>query len=138
MAEQLTLNQFVGGSSPPGLTRISRSYRPGDRTMSPTRDLPHGVDASSVTPFARDGSIDFAKIGPYVDWLIAEGVAGISPLGSSGEFFALESADRKRVVEATLEATAGRVATMVGTHHYSTGSRSTCRDMPSARARTRS
>src|SRR5512141_2488760 len=88
--------------------------------MSATRALPRGVVASSVTPFAADGTIDFARIQPHIDWLIGEGVTGISPLGSSGEFFALESADRMRVAEASLEANAGRVHTMVGTHHYST------------------
>ena len=88
--------------------------------MNATRALPRGVVASSVTPFAPDGAIDLGRIPPHIDWLIGEGVAGISPLGSSGEFFALESADRKRVAEASLQANAGRVHTMVGTHHYST------------------
>ena len=88
--------------------------------MSTTHALPRGVVASSVTPFAADGSLDLVGIRPHIDWLIAEGVAGISPLGSSGEFFALEAADRKLVAEASLEANAGRVHSMVGTHHYST------------------
>jgi 4-hydroxy-tetrahydrodipicolinate synthase len=78
------------------------------------------VVASSVTPFHADGTLDLPRIRPHIDWLIAEGVAGISPLGSSGEFFALEAADRMRVAEASLDANAGRVHTMVGTHHYST------------------
>jgi 4-hydroxy-tetrahydrodipicolinate synthase len=88
--------------------------------VSAARPLPHGVVASSVTPFTADGALDLARLGPHIDWLISEGVAGLSPLGSSGEFFALETADRMRVAEAALEATAGRVHTMVGTHHYST------------------
>ncbi len=58
-------------------------------TMTAKRPLPRGVVASSVTPFADDGTPDLAKIAPHIDWLIGEGVAGISPLGSSGEFFAL-------------------------------------------------
>lgn len=88
--------------------------------MRPSSTLPRGVVASSVTPFHADGTLDLARIRPHIDWLIAEGVAGISPLGSSGEFFALEAADRMRVADASLEANAGRVHTMVGTHHYST------------------
>jgi len=84
------------------------------------RSLPHGIVASSVTPFKPDGTIDVPRIKPHIDWLIAEGVAGISPLGSSGEFFAMESADRHKAVESSLEAIDGRVPTMVGTHHYST------------------
>ncbi len=89
-------------------------------TTSALKPLPHGVVASSVTPFNQDGTINFPAFKPHLDWLIAEGVAGISPLGSSGEFFALESDDRKKVVEAQLEAIGGRVPTMVGSHHYST------------------
>lgn len=84
------------------------------------RELPHGLVASSVTPFKPDGSIDFPKLKPHIDWLIKERVAGISPLGSSGEFFAMESDARKRLVEAAIEAIDGRVPSMVGTHHYST------------------
>jgi len=95
-------------------------HRGGIRRLATTHALPQGVVASSVTPFAADGALNLAAIRPHIDWLIAEGVAGISPFGSSGEFFALESADRKRVAEASLEANAGRVHAMVGTHHYST------------------
>ena len=96
------------------------SYPPEVQPTMAHPALPHGIVASSVTPFAADGSLDLERIGPHIDWLIAEGVAGLSPLGSSGEFFALESGDRKRVAEAALDANAGRVHTMVGTHHYST------------------
>lgn len=82
--------------------------------------LPRGVVASSVTPFAKDGTPELGRVRAHIDWLIEEGVAGLSPLGSAGEFFAMESADRKRVLEATLEANGGRVPVMAGTHHYST------------------
>jgi 4-hydroxy-tetrahydrodipicolinate synthase len=82
--------------------------------------LPRGVVASSVTPTDADGELRLDLIGPHIDWLIAEGVDGISPLGSSGEFVALSSAERKDVTEATLAAIDGRVHSMVGTHHYST------------------
>ncbi|MBP9930650.1 MAG: dihydrodipicolinate synthase family protein [Rhodoferax sp.] len=89
-------------------------------TKPAKKPLPRGVVASSVTPFNKDGAINFRAFKPHLDWLISEGVAGISPLGSSGEFFAMESDDRKKVVEAQLEAIGGRVHTMVGSHHYST------------------
>lgn len=82
--------------------------------------LPLGIVASSVTPFGPDSKPALENIKPHIDWLIEEGVAGLSPLGSAGEFFVMESDDRKRVLEATLEANDGRVSTMSGTHHYST------------------
>lgn len=82
--------------------------------------LPKGIVASSVTPFRPDGSFDIASLKPHLDWLIGEGVAGLSPLGSAGEFFAIESTERKRVLEAVIDVNAGRVPIMAGTHHYST------------------
>ena len=79
-----------------------------------------GVCASTVTPFKNDGSLDLARIKPHVDWIIADGANGISPLGSSGEFAALDSAERRAVLEATIDANAGRVPVVAGTHHCRT------------------
>lgn len=79
-----------------------------------------GVCASSVTPFDGRGGLRLDRLKPHIDWLIADGVHAISPLGSSGEFPALEVEDRKRVLEAALEAVGGRVPVVAGTHHYTT------------------
>ncbi|MDB5060098.1 MAG: dihydrodipicolinate synthase family protein, partial [Chloroflexi bacterium] len=82
--------------------------------------LVDGIVASSVTPFSSSGELRLDLVPAHVDWLISEGVQGISPLGSSGEFVGLELDDRKRLIEAVLAANAGRVHIMAGTHHYST------------------
>ncbi len=82
--------------------------------------LPAGIVSSSVTPFNRDGELWLEQIRPHVEWLLAEGADGLSPLGSSGEFTLLEVDQRKRVLEAVLEANNGRVPVWAGTHHYST------------------
>ncbi len=87
---------------------------------SSNRALPAGTVASSVTPFSPDGKIEFDRIKPHVDWLIQEGAQGLSPLGSSGEFTALELEDRKRVLEAVIRANDSRLPVWAGTHHYST------------------
>jgi 4-hydroxy-tetrahydrodipicolinate synthase len=84
------------------------------------RALPLGIVASSVTPFDNEGTINFSLLKPHIDWLIAEGADGLSPLGSSGEFVALEVEHRKRVLDKVLELNASRVAVWAGTHHYST------------------
>ncbi|MBL8698583.1 MAG: dihydrodipicolinate synthase family protein [Alphaproteobacteria bacterium] len=88
--------------------------------MPKRNPIPPGIVASSVTPFTRDGALNLRAVKPHIEWLIGEGVAGLSPLGSAGEFFAMESADRKRVLDAVIEANAGRVPIMAGTHHYAT------------------
>jgi 4-hydroxy-tetrahydrodipicolinate synthase len=79
-----------------------------------------GVCASSITPFNADGTLALGRLKPHIDWLIAEGVNAISPLGSSGEFAGMETDDRKRVLEAAIEDCAGRVPIVAGTHHVST------------------
>jgi 4-hydroxy-tetrahydrodipicolinate synthase len=84
------------------------------------KPLFRGVCASSITPFNPDGSLALDRLKPHIDWLIAEGVSAISPLGSSGEFAGMETDDRKRVLEASIEACAGRVPIVAGTHHVST------------------
>jgi 4-hydroxy-tetrahydrodipicolinate synthase len=91
-------------------------------TTPSSRALPAGTVASSVTPFSHDGQIEFDRIKPHVDWLIQEGAQGLSPLGSSGEFTALEIEDRKRVLEAVIRANDSRLPVWAGTHHYSTRS----------------
>jgi len=84
------------------------------------KPLFRGVCASSITPFHSDGRLDLERLKPHLDWLIGEGVHAISPLGSSGEFPALECEDRKRVLAAAIDAIAGRVPVVAGTHDYST------------------
>jgi 4-hydroxy-tetrahydrodipicolinate synthase len=91
----------------------------------PTKDrkdhgLPRGIVASSVTPSDGNGNLLLPQIKPHIDWLIDQGVDGLSPLGSAGEFFAFEVADRKRILETVIEANAGRRHIMAGTHHYCT------------------
>jgi dihydrodipicolinate synthase/N-acetylneuraminate lyase len=90
--------------------------------QSSLNPLPAGIVASSVTPFTSDGEIDLQLLKPHIDWLIAEGANGLSPLGSSGEFCALEIEERKRVLDKVIELNDGRVALWAGTHHYSTRS----------------
>ncbi len=82
--------------------------------------LVDGIVASSLTPFDPSGDVQLDLLPAHIDWLIAEGVQGLSPLGSSGEFVGLETDDRKRILEVVLAANAGRRHVMAGTHHYST------------------
>jgi 4-hydroxy-tetrahydrodipicolinate synthase len=82
--------------------------------------LVEGIVASSLTPFSATGDLRLDLLPAHIDWLIAEGVQGLSPLGSAGEFVALEIDERKRVLEAVIQTTAGRRHVMTGTHHYST------------------
>jgi dihydrodipicolinate synthase/N-acetylneuraminate lyase len=116
------LYQFVKLDKPGGgiwmsTVTVPKTLAKSTKQRSP---LPSGIVASCVTPFAGEGEIDLQRLKPHIDWLIAEGVSGLSPLGSSGEFCALEIEDRKRVLDKVIELNDGRVALWAGTHHYST------------------
>src|SRR5215207_3194250 len=81
----------------------------------------HGVLPALITPFTEDGSaIDDGALAAIVDRLIDAGVAGLVPGGSTGEFTTLSHTERRRLVEATVEAAAGRVPVVAGTGALST------------------
>jgi 4-hydroxy-tetrahydrodipicolinate synthase len=81
----------------------------------------HGVLPALITPFTDDGSaIDTGALGAIVDRLVDGGVAGLVPGGSTGEFTTLSHAERRELVEATVEAAAGRVPVVAGTGALST------------------
>src|SRR6516165_4410936 len=74
----------------------------------------HGVFPYLVSPVDRDGRIKTAVLARLVDDLIAAGVHGLTPLGSTGEFAYLDNAQRAAIVRTTIEAAAGRVPVVAG------------------------
>lgn len=74
----------------------------------------HGVFPYLVSPVDASGAIRADVLARLCDDLIAAGVHGLSPLGSTGEFAYLSWAQRKRVVEVVLEAARGRVPVVAG------------------------
>ncbi|HEX3506353.1 MAG TPA: dihydrodipicolinate synthase family protein [Xanthobacteraceae bacterium] len=73
-----------------------------------------GVFPYLVSPVDRDGRVKAAVLGKLVGDLIADGVHGLTPLGSTGEFAYLNATQRADVVRATIEATDGRVPVVAG------------------------
>ena len=74
----------------------------------------HGVFPYLVSPVDQTGRIKSAVLARLVDDLIAAGVHGLTPLGSTGEFAYLNAAQRADVVRATINAAAGRVPVIAG------------------------
>ncbi len=69
-----------------------------------------------VTPFSEGGDgIDVPALRRFVDWQIGEGVPGLIPLGSTGEFLSIGEEERVQVVETVVGQAAGRVPVLVGT-----------------------
>jgi len=74
----------------------------------------HGVFPYLVSPIDGSGRIKADVLGRLVDDLVAAGVHGVTPLGSTGEFAYLNNEQRADVVRATIEAASGRVPVVAG------------------------
>jgi 4-hydroxy-tetrahydrodipicolinate synthase len=79
-----------------------------------------GVLAALVTPMTANEDIDFATLEATADRLVRAGIHGLIPLGSTGEYYALNPEERGKVLQATLQAVAGRVPVLAGTNAGST------------------
>lgn len=79
-----------------------------------------GVFSALVTPFNQDGSVDYVAFRELIQWQIAEGVAGVCPVGTTGESPTLNSEDHLKVIEAAVAAAEGKVKIIAGTGANST------------------
>jgi 4-hydroxy-tetrahydrodipicolinate synthase len=86
---------------------------------SPMADF-HGVFPYLVSPVDTSGKIRTDVLGRLCDDLIASGVHGLTPLGSTGEFAYLNAAQRMSVVQTTIESAKGRVPVVAGVASTST------------------
>jgi 4-hydroxy-tetrahydrodipicolinate synthase len=73
-----------------------------------------GVVVPMVSPFTRDGAIDEPAVGRIVEHLIAGRVAGIFPLGTTGEAMSIHPDDKKKLVVATVQKVAKRAVVYAG------------------------
>lgn len=79
-----------------------------------------GIYVPIVTPFGPDGRIDFNVLEALIERLISEGVAGLAPCGSTGEFYALTESERLELLKKVLAVAGGRVTLLAGTNAPST------------------
>ncbi|MEM9224163.1 MAG: 4-hydroxy-tetrahydrodipicolinate synthase [Pseudomonadota bacterium] len=69
-----------------------------------------------ITPFTDYGAqVDAAALSRIVDWQIAEGIHGLIPLGSTGEFLSLSREERQEVIDVCVKTARGRVPVLIGT-----------------------
>ena len=73
-----------------------------------------GMMPAFPTPLGKDGTVDRTMVARLVEYQIAGGVAGLVPLGGTGEATALTAVERRRMIEATVAAVAGRVPVVAG------------------------
>jgi 4-hydroxy-tetrahydrodipicolinate synthase len=73
-----------------------------------TRPWLRGAFTALVTPFTKDGELDEAAFRSLLRWQILAGIDGLVPCGTTGESPTLSSAERERLIAATVEVAAER------------------------------
>jgi len=73
-----------------------------------------GVFTPNLVPLDSRGDINEAELRRYVDWLIARGVHGIYPNGSTGEFTRFTVEERQRIIKIVCQQCKGRVPVLAG------------------------
>lgn len=74
-----------------------------------------GVHVALTTPFeAASGQVDHDGLAAHASWLLDNGIAGLVPNGSLGEYESLDADERRAVVETVAGVTEGRAKLIVG------------------------
>src|SRR5512132_4421726 len=85
----------------------------GDDMTTPL-DL-RGLIPAPITPFTREGAVDYAAIQRLGSWLgSVPGVTGLTVLGHAGEGTFLERDEQLKVIEAFKESVGGRLPIIAG------------------------
>lgn len=84
-----------------------------------------GIHVATALPFRDDLSIDEEAWAAHVTWLAEQGMDGVTPNGSLGEYQTLTDAERARVVEIAAEVAPDGFGLMPGAAAY--GSQESCR-----------
>ena len=79
-----------------------------------------GTFTVMVTAFDADNGIDLEAQSNFTDWQVRQGINGLIPLGSTGEFLSMSFAERAKVAECVIKSANGRVPVLIGAGAEST------------------
>lgn len=79
-----------------------------------------GVYPILPTPFSDTGEVDEISMRCLIDYMLAIGVQGVAILGFMGEAHKLSGEERRKVIRAVSEQSAGRLQVMVGVRAFGT------------------
>lgn len=83
------------------------------------------VFVALLTPFGANDEVDLAALRQHVEFLVAEGVDGVMPCGTTGEGPLLEDDEAAAVTQAVVAAASGRIRVLA--HAGRTSTRATVR-----------
>jgi dihydrodipicolinate synthase/N-acetylneuraminate lyase len=73
-----------------------------------------GVYAATTTPMRDSGHVDLDEFAKHCAWLADEGVTGVMPNGSLGEYETLTDTEREQMVTTAVAAVGGRIPVIPG------------------------
>jgi 4-hydroxy-tetrahydrodipicolinate synthase len=79
-----------------------------------------GAHTAIVTPFNKDGSVDYVRYRELIEFQIENGIDGIVPVGTTGESPTLNNDEHMKVIAETVAAVHGRALVIAGTGANST------------------
>lgn len=74
-----------------------------------------GIIPAMVTPMDKGGNINKEALRQLTNYLIAGGVHGLFPAGSTGEYYGLTLVQKKEIIETVMDEASGRVPVYAGT-----------------------
>jgi 4-hydroxy-tetrahydrodipicolinate synthase len=74
-----------------------------------------GAMVASVTPFNRNGSVDYPALEELIEFFVCKGIDAIVPCGTTGESSGMSHEVHGRVIEKVVEYSNGRVPVLAGT-----------------------
>lgn len=82
--------------------------------MASSADRLRGIFTPNLVAYDDRGEVNEAETRRYVDWLIARGVHGLYPNGSTGEFTRFTPEERRRITTVIADQARGRVPILAG------------------------
>ena len=79
-----------------------------------------GIYAPITTPFTDDESINYEALKKLIDFVLANGVVGLVPGGTTGEVYALSDDERLELFQFVKDYTKGRATLIAGTNSGAT------------------
>lgn len=81
---------------------------------------PHGIVVPIVTPVKQDGSFDETAYRDLIEYLAQNGIHGVFPFGTTGEFYAHDLGFYREVLAVTKDAVRGRMDIYAGANDITT------------------
>ena len=73
-----------------------------------------GTGVAMVTPFKKDGSVDFSSLGKLTDHIVKDGCEYLVPLGTTGESATLNTKEKVAILEYIKERNNNRIPIVLG------------------------